>query len=109
MQLLGPCKNVKIAIITSHSASVVRTSCAGVNPTLRDELCCLVSPQERRPIDSPRRDVESRPFWDGLCEDGSVSNCNAHSDWDGREETENFVANCGEVGEGLEDTGEIDV
>jgi len=99
----------KIAIITPHTTSVVRLAGAGIYPALWDELCCLVSPQKRRAVDGPWRDVQFGAFGDLLCEDGGFSDGDAHGNGDCWVEAENFVADCGEVRERFENGGNVDV
>jgi len=43
-----------------------------------------------------------------LGHDGSISGCDSTGNGYGRVETEDLVADCGEIGEGLEGAGEVD-
>jgi hypothetical protein len=94
-----PMQKRQVAIVAPHPASIICLPRAGVNPALGDELCCLVSPEERRAIDGPRRDVNFGAFRDLLGEDCGFSDGDAHGDGDSWVKAEDFVADCSEVGE----------
>lgn len=99
----------QIAIIAPHPTSVVRMSSTWVNPSLRDEVSGGVSPEQRGAIDGPGRDVDSGAFRDVLGNNGGVADCDSHDEWDRWVESENLVADCGEVREGFKNGGNIDL